>query len=112
MNGRRAVPGGRGRDYSSIVAGGAGTARVSCGPFLWGLVAIQVFKTVLEMCLYLAGDWPVGLVASVFLLSLGMCLTDVPEWTICGRGGEELRWLPPFSLPLAPPGRCRWWLRL
>lgn len=65
----------------------AGRSEGMAGSFGAGLL-FRFSTTVLEMCLYLAGDWPARLVASIIILGLGMSLIDVPEWTICGRGGE------------------------
>lgn len=60
---------------------------------LLALVAFRFTRTVLGICLYLEGDWLVWHIAII-------CLMDVPEWTICGRGGE-LNWFS-FLSPSLP----------
>lgn len=60
-------------------------------------------KTVLEMCLYLAGDWPVRLVASIMVLSLGICLMFLNGPSVA----EEVTDFAGFLLIPPRPGPAR-----
>lgn len=50
------------------------------------LLPFSFCKTVLEMCVCLAGDWLVGLFATMLVLRVGICLVGVPGRT--GRLGQ------------------------